>query len=359
MAWRHGDKSHFNAYILACKYARNHHHHHHYLFLKRPFLPRSARVRGFSRYKVSPYIPEYYPFRLETQLLYIIPHSFSPSLPAPTRTSHHHISTGRHPTISTLTLHMPKPPQSTALHHLSHILNHQKTVQNHTALYILQRHLIHPSHHHPLRSFQTLQICFLHRPGFSPYVNTLWTQALYIFPFMCYDAPQAVRRGQEQELNPSKSYSGSCRLLHASSRTKCVTQIAELGNTFQLHIGLNHNLFQQNWLKEAILSLQISPAMEINITLQLSWNDTTSLVNPPKALHTWDWVFTNPFPTNLQNPHSETCSPDTVWPCLTSIHAKTLCFHPCFPLPHTDRCKQADTDRLKQTDTGLWVTVYT
>ena len=28
-----------------------------------------------------------------------------------------------------------------------------------------------------------------------PYVNTLWTQALYIFPFMWYDAPQAVRSG--------------------------------------------------------------------------------------------------------------------------------------------------------------------
>ena len=33
-----------------------------------------------------------------------------------------------------------------------------------------------------------------------------------------------------------------------------VAQIAELGNTFQLHIGLNNNLFQQNWLKEAILT---------------------------------------------------------------------------------------------------------
>ena len=28
-----------------------------------------------------------------------------------------------------------------------------------------------------------------------PYVNTLWTQALYIFPFMWYDAPRAVRIG--------------------------------------------------------------------------------------------------------------------------------------------------------------------
>ena len=28
-----------------------------------------------------------------------------------------------------------------------------------------------------------------------PYVNTLWTQALYIFLFMWYDAPLAVRIG--------------------------------------------------------------------------------------------------------------------------------------------------------------------
>ena len=115
-----------------------HHHHHHHLFLKRPFLPRSARVRCFSRYEVSPHIPEHYPFRVQTQLLHIIPHTFSPSLPAPTRTSHpshHHISTGQHPIISTLTLHMPKPPQSTTPHHLSHTLNPQKTTNPHCAFY--------------------------------------------------------------------------------------------------------------------------------------------------------------------------------------------------------------------------------
>ena len=66
----------------------------HHSFLKRPFLSRSARVRRFSRYEVSPHIPEHSPFRVQTQLLHIIPHTFSPSLSAPTRTSqpcHHHI----------------------------------------------------------------------------------------------------------------------------------------------------------------------------------------------------------------------------------------------------------------------------
>ena len=102
--------------IDAC---HHHSHHHHHLFLKRPFLPRSASVRRFSRYEVSPHIPEHYPFMVQTQLHRIIPHTFSPSLPAPTRTSHpchHHISTGRHPIISILTLHMPihlNPPRLT------------------------------------------------------------------------------------------------------------------------------------------------------------------------------------------------------------------------------------------------------
>ena len=88
-----------------------------------------------------------YPFRVPTQLIHII-HTFSQSLPAPTRTSHPchcHISTGWHPIISTLTFHMPKPPQSTTPHHLSHALNTQKTVQIHTVLPILQRHPAHPS----------------------------------------------------------------------------------------------------------------------------------------------------------------------------------------------------------------------
>ena len=89
----------------------HHHHHHLHLFLKRPFLPLSARIRCFSRYEVSPHIPEHYPFRVQTQLIHIILHTFFPSFPAPTRTyhpCHHHISTGRHPIISTLTFHMPK-----------------------------------------------------------------------------------------------------------------------------------------------------------------------------------------------------------------------------------------------------------
>ena len=42
-------------------------HHHHHLFLKRPFLPRSARVRRSSRNEASPNIPEHCPFRKQSK----------------------------------------------------------------------------------------------------------------------------------------------------------------------------------------------------------------------------------------------------------------------------------------------------
>ena len=176
-----------------------HHYHHPHLFRKRTFLPRSARVRRFPRHEASPPVPEHYPLRVHTQFLHVIPHIFSPNLPAPTRTSrpcHHHISTGRHPVISTLTLHMPKPPQSTTPHHLSHTLNPQKTVQIYTVLPILQRHPTHPSHHHPLRSLQTLQICYLHRPGFSPNVPyvTLYTSLVYLSLYVLWCTPSCQDR---------------------------------------------------------------------------------------------------------------------------------------------------------------------
>ena len=45
---------------------------HHHLFLKRPFPPRSAMVRRFSRYEASPHIPEHYPFRVQTKVIHII-----------------------------------------------------------------------------------------------------------------------------------------------------------------------------------------------------------------------------------------------------------------------------------------------
>ena len=139
-----------------------------YLFLKRPFLPHSARVRRFSRYEASPHIPEYCRFRVQTKLNHIIFHTFIPfipSLPPSTHTSqspNHHISTGRHLIIPTLTFHMPKPPQSTLPHHLSHALYTQKTVQIHTALPILQG---------------VLNLCYVSDPKkISIFVTYFWSQ---------------------------------------------------------------------------------------------------------------------------------------------------------------------------------------
>ena len=78
--------------------------------------------------------------------------------------------------------------------------------------------------------------------------------------------------------------------------------------------------------------------MEINITLQLSWNATTSFVNPPKTLYTSDWVAHNSLPANTTWMLSRILTLKPAHPtlhdlCLTSIHSKALCFHPLFPLP--------------------------
>ena len=62
-----------------------HYHHHHHLFLKRPFLPCSARVRRSSRYEATPHIVEHCLFRVQTKLNHIILYTFSPSLPPSTR----------------------------------------------------------------------------------------------------------------------------------------------------------------------------------------------------------------------------------------------------------------------------------
>ena len=65
------------------------------------------------------------------------------------------------------------------------------------------------------------------------YVNTFWTQALKIFPFMWYDAPWAVGMGDS-----SSNIAQDCRtlalaaLVHTFSCTQCVTQISQLWYKF-------------------------------------------------------------------------------------------------------------------------------
>ena len=75
------------------------------------------------------------------------------------------IFTGQHPIISSLSFQMPKLSQSATLHHLSHVLNTQKTVKDFTTYPSETLHV----HIHMLSSaLQATQIFRLHRPYFSP-----------------------------------------------------------------------------------------------------------------------------------------------------------------------------------------------
>ena len=134
---------------------------------------------------------------MQTKRLHIILHTIIPSLPFPSLTSqlcHLHLSTGRHPIIPILTFHMPKHLNLLRLTTPSHALNTQKTVQIHSAFPILQRHPAHPSHHHAFCSLQTLQTCFLHRPGFSPICQrTLDTSLVYLSLKGSFTAPDPTQ----------------------------------------------------------------------------------------------------------------------------------------------------------------------
>ena len=104
---------------------------------------------------------------------------------------------------------MSKPPQSAMPHHVRHTLYTQNIVQIHTAFSIFQRHsTVYTSIFPDKFSFFMVQVSV-------PYVNTLWTQALYIFPFMLYDAPQAVRI-LDNSLNSAQAHL-TLVLVHASS----------------------------------------------------------------------------------------------------------------------------------------------
>ena len=138
----------------------------------------SARVRHFSRYEASPHIPEHYPFRVQTKPIHIILYTLSPSLPVPTRTSHpchHHIPFLR----STCPNHLNLPCLTTSAP-LSTSERLYKSTLAHCASYpsATPRTSISPSSVPSSREFADLLSSSV------LYVNTLWTQALYIFPFL-------------------------------------------------------------------------------------------------------------------------------------------------------------------------------
>ena len=149
---------------------------------------------------------------------------------------HLHISLGWHPIIHTLCSicpnHLNLPCLTT-----STTLCIPKRLQIHTALSIHGDTLhIHLTIIRSVLSRLCRFSAFITHVS-VPYVNTLWTQALYILPFMRYDAPRAVRiRDNSLNLTPGTSHSGSCCLLHTTS---CTTSCRPNSKTWK-HIPTSH-----------------------------------------------------------------------------------------------------------------------
>ena len=124
--------------------------------------------------EASPHIPENCPFRVQTKLNHIILHTFIPSLPPSTITSHpatttflqadtqsspllhstcpNHLNLPASHLILFTTPHHPSPPHRP--HHLIHTTSSTQSTLLHIHLNIIPSHLFH--------SLQTLQIGFLH-----------------------------------------------------------------------------------------------------------------------------------------------------------------------------------------------------
>ena len=160
---------------------------------KTSIFPRSARVRRSSRNEAPPHIPEHCPFSMQTKHLHILLHTFIPSLPPSTRTSnplpppHFYRLTPNHPHsyvphAQTTPIYPTSPPHPCSVHP-------EVCTNPHCASYpsATLRASISPSSV-PF-SPGLCRFAFFIAQVSVPYVNALWTQALYIFPFMRYDAP--------------------------------------------------------------------------------------------------------------------------------------------------------------------------
>ena len=126
---------------------------------------------------------EHWPFRVQTKRLHIIFHTFIPSLPPSTRTSHschQHISTGRHPIIphfcSTCPNHLNLPRLTT-----SSTLCTPKRLYKSTLRFLSFSDTPH-IHLTIIRSVlsRLCRFAFFIAQVSVPYVNALWTQALYV-----------------------------------------------------------------------------------------------------------------------------------------------------------------------------------
>ena len=145
-----------------------------------------------------------------------------------------YISTGQHPIVHLFTLLRSRCLNHHNLPYLttSAILYTQKKDYKFTLRFLSfsdTRHI----HLTIIRSV-LFRISFFIAQVSVPYVNTLWTQTLYIFPFMRYDAPRAVRIG-DNSLNLALAHLARC--LRHTSCTKCVAQIANLGTHSNFTVG--------------------------------------------------------------------------------------------------------------------------
>ena len=159
-------------------------HYHHNLFSKCQFLPHLARVRHLSRNETSPHIPENCPFRLQTKQFHFIDTFFS-SLFAPIHTLLSSISTFIQAETQSSTLLRSRCPNHLNSPCLAPQLNSEFSKDYKISLHFLSFKGI-PHIHLTIIGSVHFKLCRF--PAFSahvsvPYVNTLWTQALYMFPF--------------------------------------------------------------------------------------------------------------------------------------------------------------------------------
>ena len=133
------------------------HHHHHHLFLKRPFLPRSARVRRFSRMRsLHISLNTTHSGCKPSSSISSFTHSFQVFLPLPA-----HLTPAATTFLQADTQSSPllrSTCQTTSIYHASPPQPHSEPSKDctnpHCAFYP-QRHPTHPSRHHPLRPLQT------------------------------------------------------------------------------------------------------------------------------------------------------------------------------------------------------------
>ena len=185
-------------------------HHHHHLVLKRPFLPCSARVRCFSRYEFSPHIPEHHPFRVQTRLLHILLSLYTLPLSCP----YLHISPSPPPTFLQADTQSSPLLRSTCPNHLNlpclttstTLPNPQKTVPTNPH-YIPYPSVTHHTSISPssVPSSPNFADLLSSSPRFQSHMSIHWTKALNIRPFMQYDAPRAVRIG-DNSLNLAQAH---------------------------------------------------------------------------------------------------------------------------------------------------------